>query len=179
MKLDYIHVNSKYKDINKLKHLYEHAFPIEERPPFFWLREMKNNELYAVELDSTFVGLVDIVRCEDLLYVFFLAVKKTYRGKGIGATILDDLYKKYNNYRLFLMAENPNVSCDNKEERIHRINFYKKNNYVVSNHKVQEFGVDYLILYRSKEVDKDDFLKCMKLVIEKEFYENIYLKNVK
>ena len=179
MKLKYIKVNKDYRNNSKLKHLYEHAFPPIERPPFKILANFKNNELYAVEYNSTFIGLVDLVIYQDLVYLFFLAIKKTYRHKGYGTKILKYISEKYSSYRIFLMAEEPDIECDNKLERINRIKFYESNGFKVSNTHVIEYGVEYRILNRYKEASKEEFLKIMKYLIGESYYNKYYIKNVK
>ena len=180
MKLEYINVKNGYKDINKLKHLFEHAFPVVERPPFTMLMGFKHHEMYAVEDNGTFIGLVDILKYEDTLYIFFLAIKKTYRGKGYGTQILKDIGDKYSkDYRIYLMAENPDIECDNKLERENRISFYKKNGFKVSDVVVIEFEVNYKILYLTSLVTKEEFIGSMKYLIGDENFYNYYVHHIR
>lgn len=179
MKLNYILVNKNYKDYSKLKHLFEHAFPIEERPSFNMMMEFKNHEMYAIEENDTFIGLVDLVRYENLMYIFFLALKKTYRHKGYGTKILSDNKDKYGKtYRVYLMAEDPYIECNNKEERNNRLKFYMKNGFKTNKETVIEFGVQYLILYQGERVTKEDFLNTMKYFLGEKRYHSFYLKHV-
>jgi len=177
MKLDYILVDDKYVNYGKVKHLFEHAFPSEERPPFSMMLSLDNNKLYAVEDHSEFVGLLSTVECEDLLYVFFLAVKKKYRQRGYGSQILKDVLDNNSGKRIFLMAEDPDIECDNKNERDNRIRFYSHNGFSKTDVKVTEYGVKYVLLTSGEKVDKEDFLKVMKHVTGD--YYPIYLENVK
>ena len=179
MNLKYNLVDKDYKYKGKVKHLFEHAFPIVERPPFNMLMSFRHNEMYGVEDNGEFVGLVDLLIYEDIVYIFFLAIKKTFRGKGIGTQILNDVAKKYKNYRLYLLAENPNIESDNKKERLSRIKFYEHAGFINSNKCVIEFDVNYLILYKDKEVSKEEFLKGMKYLLGEERYNNYYVHHVK
>ena len=124
MTLDYLIVVNDYQHLSKIKHLFEHAFPSEERPPFSWLMKLDKNQLFAVEDNHTFIGLVSTVEYQDLIYLFFLAVKNCYRGHGYGSQILKDILNKYADKRVFLLAEDPNIPCSNQEERNNRIRFY-------------------------------------------------------
>ena len=179
MPLNYIKVNNTYQNSNKLKHLFEHAFPVEERPSFNMMMEFKNHEMYAIEENDTFIGLVDLVKYEDLMYVFFLALKKTYRHKGYGTKILSDMKSKYgNDYRIYLMAEDPYIECHNKDERNNRLKFYMKNGFKTNKETVIEFGVQYLILYFGDRVTKKDFLNTMKYFLGDKRYHSFYLKHV-
>ena len=136
MKLDYIRITNNYRHIGKLKHLFEHAFPIEERPPFSVLIQFNNNQIFGVEDNQQFIGLLSLIEYQDLVYVFFLAVKKKYRGKGYGSQILRDVLEKYVDKRVFLLAEDPTIECNNLKERNDRIKFYKNNGFYPTDLKI-------------------------------------------
>lgn len=177
MKLDYTIVNSGYRYYNKIKYLFEHAFPTEERPPFMRFLEMRKNKFYGVEDSGDFIGLVSIVDRDDLAYIFFLAVKKRYRGKGYGSQILHDILLQYSGKRVFLMVEDPTIPCDNKEERDNRIRFYSHNGFFMSDVKIIEYGVEYVVLVNNGEVSKAEFLSLMEYLLDD--YYPIYCKFVK
>ena len=180
MKLKFIKVDNNYKDVNKVKHLFEHAFPSEERPPFNMLMSFAHHEMYAVEDEKSFIGLIDILKYEDTLYIFFLAIKKTYRGKGYGTQILKEISDKYSkDYRIYLMAENPEIECDNKIERMNRISFYKKNGFKLSNTVVIEFEVNYRILYLTDAVSKNEFIESMRYLLGDERFNQYYVHHVR
>lgn len=176
MNLAYIKVDNHYRFINKLKHLYEHAFPVDERPPFSILLAMENNNLYGVEDNDEFVGLFSTVIRDDLLYIFFLAIKKKYRHKGYGSQTLKDIIDNNSDKRIFLMAEDPDIPSSNKEERKQRISFYKNRGLYLTDTKITEYGVQYVLLTNGSEVSKDDFLRIMEHITGE--YYPIYLKNV-
>ena len=177
MNLKYIPLKEDYQHYSKLKYLYEHAFPEAERPPFSILVSFKNNQIFAVEKDDEFVGLFTVVDKDDLLYLFFLAVKKKYRKEGIGSQIIKDIFTRYQGKRIFLLAEDVDVPCDNKQERLSRIKFYEKNGLFRSGEKVIEYEIAYEILDNRSGVGKNDFLKVMEYTVG-DFYP-IYVKNVK
>ena len=177
MKLDYIIADYHYRYINKVKYLFEHAFPIEERPPFSWFIKMDKNQFYAVEDDGVFIGLVSLVEYQDLLYILFLAVKKTFRGKRYGSTILSDVLNKYQGKRVFLMAEDPSIPNYNQEERDSRIRFYKHNGLFVTNVTIVEYEVQYKVLTNGPEVTKNEFLDLMQYLVGD--YFPIYRHNVR
>ena len=180
MNLTYIKVNKTYKYQNKIKHLFEHAFPPIERPSYKMLMSFPHHEMYGIEDKGVFIGLVDILKYEDTLYIFFLAIKKTYRGKGYGSQILRDISNKYKEYyRIYLLVENPDIKCDNKLERINRINFYKRNGLTLSEEVVIEYGVNYRVLYLTKPVTKEEFIQAMRHLLGDDFFFKYYVHNVK
>ena len=176
MKLDYILFFDGYRNTNKLKHLFEHAFPLVERPPFSWMLNLDKNKLFAVEDNNEFIGLISIVEYQDLVYIFFLAVKKRFRGKGYGSRILKDTLSKYHDKRVFLLAEDPDIASNNAEERNNRIKFYSHNGLNKTDLKVCEYGVEYVGLTSGGFVSKDEFLGVMEYLLGD--YYSIYQKNV-
>ena len=177
MILHYKTVDKNYRYFGQVKHLYEHAFPSEERPSFSMLLSLDNNKLYGVEEFGKLVGLVSVVECEDLLYIFFLAIKKSLREHGYGSKILVDILDEYQDKRVFLLAEDPSIPCPNKEERNKRINFYNHNGLYQNDVTIVEYGVQYVLLSNDRTVNKNDFLKVME-VVAGDFYP-IYVSNVK
>ena len=177
MTLDYLIVRNDYQHLSKIKHLFEHAFPSEERPPFSWLVKLDKNQLFAVEDNHVFIGLISLVEYQDLVYLFFLAVKKCYRGHGYGSQILKDILNKYSDKRVFLLAEDPDVPSHNQKERNSRIKFYSHNGFEKTELKVTEYGVEYIALTNNQKVSKEDFLDVMKYLLED--YYLVYKNNVK
>ena len=176
MNLEYILVNKDYEYYSHVKYLFEHAFPVEERPPFSRLIQMDKNQLFAVEDDGVFVGLFSIVEYKDLLYIFFLAFKKKFRGQGYGSKVLQDILTKYSDKRVYLLAEDPDVPNNNQAERDSRIKFYEKNGLKKTNVKVVEYEIPYVVLISGEKVSKQDFLDTMKYLLG--FYFDIYKHNV-
>lgn len=176
MTLLYKSVDQNYRYFGQIKHLYEHAFPSEERPPFSMLLSFDKNKLYGVEDMGKMVGLVSIIECDDLVYIFFLAIKKSMRQKGYGSRILYDVLDEYEGKRIFLLAENPDIECSNKEERNNRIRFYEHNGLYQTETKICEYGVDYIALSNARDISKGDFLKVMEHLLG-DFYK-IYRENV-
>lgn len=99
---------SDYKYINKIEKLYLHAFPKEERFPFWILKECSkenNSDLYAILDDKQFIGMCYIVNCGDYYYLMYLAVESKLRNKKYGSEILKDLKERYKT--LFLSIDIP------------------------------------------------------------------------
>ena len=177
MKLGYLVVDYNYHYLSKLKYLFESAFPLEERPPFSRFLKMEKNELYGVEESGKFIGFVSIVRNDDLVYIFFLAITKRLRGKGYGSQILKDVLKKYQDKRVFLMAEDPSIPSINQSERDNRIRFYEHNGFKLTETRIVEYGVEYVVLTSNEDVNKDEFLSLMEYLLGN--YYHIYRKHVR
>lgn len=168
--------NTKYH--KNVKYLYEHAFPIEERPPFNMLMSCDNQDTYEISEEDNFIGLITTVNYEDLLYIFFLAIRKKYRRHGYGTKILNEIMNNNKDKRIYLLAEDPDIESDNKVERNNRISFYKKNGLYSTNVKIKEYGCDYVVLSNNKKVTKTDFLMTMRYIIGDDWFNKYYVKNV-
>ena len=156
------------------KELFETAFPPEERPPFELAISWKNSSFQGVFLENKYVALADVVVYEDLVYLFFLAVKKEYRGQGIGHQILSDLEKRFPSKRLFLLADECDPKYEDYEIRKKRMAFYASSGFKDSGLIIRELGVDYSLLYRNNPVSKQEFAKVMHHLIGDEMMKRYY-----
>lgn len=115
--------------ISAAKRLYISAFPKDERAPFFFLmsryRKGKAQMLAALD-EERFAGLAYIVCLEDMVYLFYLAVEESLRGRGVGGQIIEQIIKMYPNKRIFLSREQLDENADNFKQRVSRRNFYIK-----------------------------------------------------
>lgn len=165
------------KDIGKIKHLFEHAFPSEERPPFSFFYYTPRQDLKGVYDEDTFIGLVDTIEYQDVVYLFFLALKKKYRQKGYGSTILKDLFSRFPNKRIYLLAEEIDEKYPNYEERISRLSFYKKNGMYPTSTNIDEYDIVYTLLSNNTKVTYQDHMKIMDYLLEDSEYRFEYKKH--
>lgn len=164
----------------EIKKLYRTAFPANERAPLFLLFKRTNNgrdSFYAVCDNNEFVGLVYTISIKKLTYVFFLAVKEEFRGKGYGTKILDKIKNDSFDKTVILMIEDTQKEdCNNLKERLERLKFYEKNGFIKLNIKINEAGVDYELLGTSTNVTQADFLLLMKNYTGSLLYKYLYRK---
>ena len=162
MSLDFIDYKAAASDKKKVKRLYLEAFPKEERVSFMLLaaREKKGNgDLLALKDGDLFVGMVSVLRYEDLAYIFYLAVDEGLRGRGYGSRVLSSLKERYSGCRIFLAREQLDEKADNYEQRVSRHSFYQKNGLVDFPCKITEQKVIYDVMgigdnVTAKEYDK-------------------------
>lgn len=177
-RLHYIRYEDMGKDQGKIKHLFEHAFPIEERPSFANHIKSSRQEFYGVYYQNKFAALVDLIIYKDVVYLYFLAVKKSFRKKGIASQIIEDIFAKYNqDYRIYLLMEEVDPSYANYEERVARSNFYTKRGFNISPIKINEFEVIYSLLNNCKEVTFLDHMNLFKYFLEETGFYPVYKKN--
>ena len=174
MKLDYRRITPSSTDVAEVQTCFEKSFPPEERPPFEMTISWDNSKFMEVRLDRQFVGLVDVVECRDLLYVFFLAVEESFQDQGIGSQILTDLKDRYRGKRLFLLAEEIDPKYPDTETRKRRFAFYARNGFKPSGVFILEFGVRYEMLIENAPVTKNEFVETMTFLIGEENAKKYY-----
>ena len=154
---------------------FETSFPEDERPPYEMTLSWEKNYFYGVYQEEEFLALADVVEYQDLVYLFFLAVKENYRGQGIGTKILDDLKQRYPDKRLFLLAEEAEESYPDYASRLKRQAFYHRNGFDPIGVKILEFGVMYdLLTLNQAQVSQQDFLSVMVHLIGEEMGRRYY-----
>lgn len=152
------------KDLKNVKRLFISAFPPEERPPFFVLKgKLKNNssELLIAEDQGIFKGFLYLVTYKDLMYLFFFAVEKNFRGKGVGSKILSLLKEKYKDKRIFLAREQLTPDAPNYEERVNRYNFYVKNGFFNIPFEITEGPVTFDAMGTDENIFPEEYLSLM------------------
>ncbi|MCL4452477.1 GNAT family N-acetyltransferase [Ferroplasma sp.] len=119
------------EDFNNGINIYEEAFPPSEKRP---VEDIKRN--IAKDHEKMFIGKYDgnpaifimmwPVNDSDFLFLDYIAVKKEYRGKGLGSTFLKKIFDIEEGYNhVIFEVENPNEG-DNKSQRMKRIKFYRR-----------------------------------------------------
>ncbi|MDO4443228.1 MAG: GNAT family N-acetyltransferase [Slackia sp.] len=136
-----------------VKQLYQTAFPVEQRVPFWSLRlrsGMNGLELSAYYDQDTFVGFVNLIESDDAVYIYYLAVADDLRGKGYGAQILDDLKRRHPGKTIALDIEAPDQNADNPRQRAARRSFYLRNGFVPSGYGFKDGGLFEIIVFGEK-----------------------------
>ena len=174
MKLDYRRITPSSADVAEVQTCFEKTFPPEERPPFEMTISWDNSSFMEIRWNGQFVGLVDVVECRDLLYVFFLAVEESFQDQGIGSQILTDLKVRYRGKRLFLLADEIDPKYPDIETRKRRFAFYARNGFKPSGVFILEFGVRYEMLIENDPVTKNEFVETMTFLIGEENAKKYY-----
>lgn len=177
--LNFIDLNKNKYCKKKIKKLYNEAFPRNERVPFIFLKLFARKDkakFFGIYDKEKFIGLIYNVYYKDIVYVYYLAIDKEFRGKGYGSKTLEAIKKKYNQSRIILMAEEIDANSDNYEERVKRKRFYNDNGFRDFNYKVKEVDVIYDMLGCDKEVTHEEYKELMKNYWGNFLYKNVYEK---
>ena len=133
----------------KIYHLYQSAFPANEKKPFSMIRSMQKKErsdVWYCEENGKFAGLVITINGPDKILLDYLAVAKNRWGQGIGSKILQKMREQYPGKGVFLEIEIVDDSAENYGERKRRKQFYLANGMTPMNVFVKLFGVDMELL---------------------------------
>lgn len=119
---------------NKIEALNEEAFPEAERTPYEGMLAAGKadcGELFAILDERKFIGFAYLLWQDEILYIYYLAVLPELRGKGYGSRILDTLKGSFPDMILVLSAETPEDRDDASDQKVRRIEFYKKNGFEI------------------------------------------------
>lgn len=116
----------------KIKRLYETAFPEDEQIPWEDLLRL----IGEMPLDFTayydggeFIGFTIVYPQKSFNWYWYFAVRLELRGQGYGQRILTQLIERYKGQTCVLDMESPTQVCDNIEQRKRRQQFYLRNGF--------------------------------------------------
>lgn len=132
-----------------MKKLYISAFPKCERFPFWLLvrcSKSSNVSFKPIVYKGIAVGIIFMVKYDNINYVMYLAVKEELRGMGYGSKIVKDLISKGT---VLLSIEKPDEV--NTDSKIKRRNFYLRNGMYDTGYTYVDKGVEYSVLSSDKD----------------------------
>ncbi|MCS4487812.1 GNAT family N-acetyltransferase [Streptococcus sp. SQ9-PEA] len=156
------------KTYRQVKKLYEQAFPAYERLPYLpliLLSARRNTHFTAYYDEEKFCGFTYSVESEETVYILFLAVNATYRGKGYGSAILEDCKQLSKGRALVLTIEPLDSDADNYEERIKRLAFYERNGFKETPYAYYEGKEHYTVLATQMNLDENKLLRLFKRAV--------------
>ncbi|MCR4620081.1 MAG: GNAT family N-acetyltransferase [Paludibacteraceae bacterium] len=116
----------------KIKQLYETAFPKEEQIPWKDLMRLVGKmplDFTAYYNDDEFIGFTIVYPRKTFNWFWYFAVREELRWKGYGQQILTHWIKKYEGQTSVLDMESPTQVCDNISQRKRRHDFYFRNGF--------------------------------------------------
>lgn len=142
----------KKSDIENINAIYQEAFPKEERFPLDFLLQNVGDiaRLEVLKEDDAVLGFVYLLIKDDLVHIFFLAIAKDYRGKGLGGEILENIKKKYANMRIFLALEPLDDKAINFAQRQKRSQFYARHGFRRIDMQITERGILFDVMSTSE-----------------------------
>ena len=107
--------------------LYRTAFPRCERKPFRRITSMVKAgraDLWTIRMDGRFAGFAATVNGPQVVLLDYLAVKKHFRGRGVGTGARGLLDEAYRDRGFFVEIESTFENAPNAREREKRKQFY-------------------------------------------------------
>lgn len=149
----------------KIKQLYQTAFPEEEQIPWKDLLRL----IEEMPLDFTafydgdeFIGFTIVYPRKTFNWFWYFAVREELRGKGYGQQILTCLIDRYKDRANILDMESPDQPCDNMEQRKRRHGFYLRNGFRDTHVYRTYEGITYTIMMMGEgtftQQDYDDII---------------------
>lgn len=122
-----------HQEFRDMLAIYTESFPANERHTGRVIRKRVNNGQYRAVVgrlpdEVVFMALLWPLKNTDFILLDYMAVKKGYRGEGIGTEFMRhifDILKMYGKY-LILEVENPDYG-NNTDQRKRRVAFYSRN----------------------------------------------------
>ena len=116
----------------KIKQLYETAFPKDEQIPWddlMRLVEEMSLDFTAYYEGEEFIGFTIVYPRKSFNWFWYFAVREELRGKGYGQQILTQLIERYKGQPFVLDMESTTQVCDNLAQRKRRQAFYLRNGF--------------------------------------------------
>ncbi len=103
----------------------------------------------------------------EYLFTQYVVVQERYRSLGVGSVLMDQIAKRYGEYRAVMLdVEDPLYAEDEAEKRHRRkrVRFYLKNGFRKTRVKSHVYGVDYVIMVRdlSAQTGDEEILEAAK-----------------
>ena len=147
-------------DWKAIKQLYRSAFPLNEKKPFWLIKnkfEKRQADVWVLERAGAFSGFAITMNGDDLVLLDYFAVCADKRGDGIGGEALKVLQQKYNDRRFFLEIESVDKPSPKLSERLRRKKFYLANGMLELGVNVKLFGVDMELLGYNGKVSFEEY----------------------
>lgn len=146
-----------FKDRQELEHLINSSFPKEAQVSLVSLCSLalkRGGNFSAFYDGDDFAGFSFTMSHDSCVFILYLAVSEKSRSKGYGSSILNKIKEDYPDKSVLLNIEYPFEMAINYEQRVRRLEFYKRNGFCDTGYILRNDGVSYMILSSKEEFDK-------------------------
>lgn len=158
-------LTNNHQHMQRVKKLYDEAFPAHERLPMRVLLKKAKKisvDFWAIYNQDMFVGFTYLVTNKGLTYVLYLAIDEHARSKGYGGQILSMIKEKDCSNRIILNIETVVNGVENYEQRVTRKKFYLRNEYTNSGLMYKDRWATYEVLLHGRYVEEQEFTQLLK-----------------
>lgn len=147
------------QELERIKSLYNRAFPQNERRPFDDMMDARNNrlEMNVFYDGDEYCGFAFLLNCGDISHIIYFAVEENMRGRGLGGAALDAMRAEHPDKRLIVDIECDVPGALNAVQRRKRKQFYMRNGYRQTQVKYEWRGEMYEILSDGGDVSEMEF----------------------
>lgn len=166
---------------NRLKTLYEEAFPAEEKKPFEFMRKLEQEgkmEILSLMEKEELIGLNINMLAGDLAILDYYAILPEKRGGGYGSIGIRKIMERFQDRKLILEIEKQDAFAPNAKERASRKKFYMKNGLKETNLFVNVYHTDFELLVPEGSLTYDEYIKTLRMVLGKEEFEKMKAERI-
>ncbi len=165
-------VNADSSILNKVKSLYERAFPKSERIPMAYLLDKgKGRKFIAYYEGDSFCGFANYIANGGITNIIYFAVEDGFRNRGLGTEILKAIVESTPENTIVVDIEVELPQADNNEQRRRRKAFYQRNGFYESDIRYKWQGESYQLLLHGKPVTLTEFQAFWTRIIGKTWIE--------
>ena len=162
--LDLRKVSPELKEYDRIRTLYEAAFPENERIDWDTLERvtgLDGVDFRACYDGDLFTGFWVASVTEEAVFLLYLAVPEELRSEGYGSRMLDAFRKTYSGRVFFLNTEPADEEAENAEQREKRLSFYRRNGFEETGYQLLDQGDRYSILSSERPFRKEAYQEAV------------------
>lgn len=165
-----IEYNDSFHD--KLKKIYQEAFPITEQVPIDDLLNHKLGDIktFVFTYKNSFVGFCSTITYKNIVYLLYFAMSSKYRNRGFGSQALELIKKQYENKVILADIENESYNSQNNLQRIKRKKFYFRSGFLDTNITYIQNDVEFIILSYGGNITEQEINEFWNNVPQKLLY---------
>lgn len=177
------------KELERVKTLYEAAFPENEKKPFSFMLEGRKkgqfNILY-IEEEACFCGLAIMMLYGNMALLDYFAIDPDLRNSGHGGRALKKLQERFAEKKFLLEIESTQglkdreelpagISREEARKRLRRKAFYQRWGMEAMDFRVLLFGVEMELLVYKDRVEFDEYHEMLEHVLPPGYGDRVVL----
>ncbi len=165
----------------EIKRIYFEAFPPKERMPFpmmVGMSKLWNTEFLGFYDEGLPLGLAYFAFNRKMVFLMFLAVDQSFRSKGYGSAVLEQIKRKYSGQKIVVSIEPCWENTEDREVRKRRKAFYLQNGYLETGYLMKLNGVTQEILIANGAFAKKEFCRFLFAYSFGSLYPKLWLQTV-
>lgn len=156
--ITFVSLTEDSENMDRLEELFEVSFPPEER--YLTLRDYLTfasaKEIFA---DGRSVGFFVYLEAEEYVYLLFVAIQPSERGKGYGSLAIKSIIDDLNGKVLIGMIEKPMESAPNNTQRLRRKALYERLGFCILDTDFEHNNTAYLFIASECSPDLDRYFQ--------------------